>query len=235
MSDIVLSVCVLTVPDRSERLPALLDGMAVPDANLDVVLDDELRSPWVSGQLAWQRRRPDSTHHLVIEDDALVCADFYEGVMAILRAVPRDPVMLYATTPPGAGDAYWSAIEEGKHWVRTRGFWTVAPVLPVDLIDPIFNWAHEHTRSDWEDAHDKRLSIAAQVLGFQSMVAVPSPVSHDWSIPSSRGHDHMRDVWQPIPALGAASALGIDWNLGARDPVIDEGLDSITLYRSWIL
>jgi hypothetical protein len=111
----------------------------------------------------------------------------------------------------------------------------VAPVLPVELIDPIFDWARSHTLPDWEDSYDKRLSVAVQVLGIKSMVAVPSPVFHDWSIPSIRGHDHMKESWPAIPWLGTASALEIDWRRGAADPVVDAGLNSLEMYRAWIV
>ncbi|HEX2089786.1 MAG TPA: hypothetical protein VHI54_07665 [Actinomycetota bacterium] len=235
MTDVVLSVCILAVHERRDRVTRVMEQLGAPAANVDVVFDERRDGPWLAGQEAWERRSQGATHHLVLEDDALPCGDLYEGTKAMLRAVPDAPVMLYATTPPGADAAYREALATGRHWVRTHGFWTVAPVLPVELIDPIFDWARNHTRPDWEDSYDKRLSVAVQVLGIKSMVAVPSPVSHDWSIPSIRGHDHMKDSWPAIPSLGAASALGIDWRRGADDPVIDEGLNSVEMYRAWIV
>ena len=235
MTDVVLSVCILAVPERRERARVLSEAIGAPSGYIDVVFDERRDGPWVAGQQAWERRSPDATHHLVLEDDALVCRDLYAGANAMLCAVRDAPVMLYATTPPGADAAYRRACETGRHWVRTHGFWTVAPILPVGLIEPIFGWARNHTRTEWKDSYDKRLSVAVQVLGIKSMVAVPSPVSHDWSIPSIRGHDHMKDVWQPIPSLGTASALDIDWEMGAADPVVDEGLNSQELYRAWIV
>ena len=235
MTDVVLSVCILAVHERRQRATGLMEQVGAPPENIAVVFDEHRHGPWVAGQQAWERRLPNATHHLVLEDDAVLCTDLYEGTKAMLRAVPDTPVMLYATTPPGADAAYREAVSTGRHWVRTHGFWTVAPVLPVELIDPIFDWARSHTRREWEDSYDKRLSVAVQVLGIKSMVAVPSPVSHDWSIPSIRGHDHMRDSWPPIPSLGAASALEIDWRRGAADPVIDEGLNSLEMYRAWIV
>ena len=235
MTDVVLSVCILAVPERRERARTLIEAIGAPPENIEIVFDEYRDGPWVAGQRAWARRSADATHHLVLEDDALVCRDLYEGAKAMLRAVPDAPVMLYATTPHGADAAYRQACETGRRWVRTHGFWTVAPILPAELIDPIFDWARTHTRRDWDDSYDKRLSVAVQALGITSMVAVPSPVSHDWSIPSIRGHDHMKDVWQPIPSLGTASALDIDWHVGAADPVIDEGLNSIEMYRAWIV
>ena len=235
MTDVVLSVCILAVRERQERARILMEQIGAPGEHVDIVFDERRAGPWLAGQHAWERRLPNATHHLVLEDDALVCRDLYEGAKAMLRAVPDAPVMLYATTPPGADAAYRHAMATGRHWVRTHGFWTVAPVLPVGLIEPIFDWARNHTRPDWDDSYDKRLSVAVQVLGIKSMVAVPSPVSHDWSIPSIRGHDHMKDLWQPIPSLEEASALEIDWECGAADPVIDEGLNSVEMYKAWIV
>jgi hypothetical protein len=235
MTDVVLSICILAVPERHERVRDLVEQIGAPPENVAVVFDERRDGPWVAGQEAWERRSSNATHHLVLEDDALVCRDLCEGTKAMLRAVPDAPVMLYATTLPGADAAYREAIATGRHWVRTHGFWTVAPVLPVGLIDPIIDWARTHTRQDWDDSYDKRLSLAVQVLGIKSMVAVPSPVSHDWSIPSIRGHDHMKDSWLPIPSLDSASVLDIDWSRGADDPLIDEGLNSLEMYREWIV
>lgn len=235
MNEVKLSVCILAVPERRQRARRLREQVGAPGSNVEIVFDERREGPWVAGQRAWERRSRDATHHLVLEDDAVVCRDLYLGAKAMLRAVPDAPVMLYATTPPGADAPYRKAVEMGRHWVRTHGFWTVAPVLPVALIEPIIDWARSHTRPDWDDSYDKRLSVAVQVLAIKSMVAVPSPVSHDWSIPSIRGHDHMKDLWQPIPALDSASALDIDWTKGADDPVIDEGLNSLEMYGEWIV
>ncbi len=235
MNDVRLSVCILAVPERRLRARRLLKQIGAPPEHVDIVFDKRRDGPWLAGQQAWERRSGNATHHLVLEDDAVVCGDLYEGAKAMLRAVPDSPVMLYATTPPGADAAYHEALATGRHWVLTHGFWTVAPVLPVDLIDPIIDWARSHTRHDWQDSYDKRLSVAVQVLGIESMVAVPSPVSHDWSIPSIRGHDHMKDFWRPIPSLGERSALNVDWTRGADDPVIDEGLNSVEMYHEWIV
>ena len=235
MTDVVLSVCILAVRERQGGARRLKRQVGAPAEHMDIVFDERRDGPWPAGQQAWEHRSPKATHHLVLEDDSLVCRDLYEGAKAMVRAVPNAPVMLYATTPPGADGAYRHALATGRHWVLTHGFWTVAPILPVDLIDPILDWARNHTRPDWDDSYDKRLSVAVQVLGIDSMVAVPSPVSHDWSIPSIRGHDHMKDSWQPIPSLGVASALDVDWGRGADDPVIDEGLNSVEMYKPWIM
>lgn len=234
--DIVLSACVMGVPQRAERHRMLRRALGVPRRRLRFSIDRRGVGPWANGERALRERHPDATHHLIVEDDAVVAPDFYAATMRILRLLPDDPVMLFATTAPGADGPYLEALAGGTRWVRAQGFWTVATVLPVGLIDPMLAWIAEHCHPDW-DKWDDRLSCAAQALGLWSMVAIPNPATHDWSIPSTRGHDGMNAVWRPLPTLaecGYRSALDIDWSVGVDDPVVDPGVDHLAKHARWL-
>ena len=82
----VLSVAVMAHPKRADLIPALCDSI---DADVPVVWD-ERNDRWDTGRRALLAFDPAATHHLVVQDDALVCRDLVAGLQRALPHVPRE-------------------------------------------------------------------------------------------------------------------------------------------------
>lgn len=94
---VVLSAAVMSHPDRRASAQRVLDSLAIPGAEL--ALDPEpdgppssLRSSQVAFALAGAA---DSTHHLVLQDDVVLCDDFSASVRSAVEQHPDAALALF--------------------------------------------------------------------------------------------------------------------------------------------
>lgn len=93
MSDLSLSISIMAHEDRKEMVYELAEQIG--DYTVAVAWDDG-GGRWPTGRRAWKLYDPSCTHHLVLQDDAIVCRDFVPGVLQMLKHVPsKSLVSLY--------------------------------------------------------------------------------------------------------------------------------------------
>lgn len=136
-----VSVAIMAHQKRAAFVPELkvkLDRLA------RVVWDDGSNSRWGTGRRALLAYDPAATHHLVVQDDAVIPADLVAGVEAALAHAPDDvPVCLYVgrVRPYGEMVAEYVARADGASWlVMDRLNWGVAIVIPTNVIDELVAW-----------------------------------------------------------------------------------------------
>lgn len=214
-----LSVAVMAHKRRAEFIPELLDRLELGD---DAVVWDRVNDRWDTGRRAMLHFDPAATHHLVVQDDAVVPRDLIPGVERALDHIPAGtndptPMCLYLgnTTP----HRYWVqkaaqlASEQQASWLRLELHWGVGIVMPTELIAPMVRWGDRNSQIA---NYDKRIGRWLRGEGIRTWYPWPSLVDHRDS-PSlvagrrSRG----RCAHQFIGA--DASALDVDWS----GPVID--------------
>lgn len=151
---------------------------------------DRRNDRWDTGRRAWLAHDLSASHHLVIQDDALVPRDLLAGLERALTHVPDDVLLcLYA----GRIRTFRAAM--GRHmsrrdisWLRMpRVYWGVGIVIPTPLIDDMI--AFGDRRADVAN-YDRRISYWAQDRDLQVYYPWPSLVDHRQSpslIPG-RGH-----------------------------------------------
>lgn len=129
---------------------------------------------------------PAATHHLVVQDDALVCRDLVAGVERALDHVPAPeghptPLCLYAGRARPFRRHVERLVERARKEDRTSWLamtqlhWGVGIVLPTPLIKDAIAWGDK--RGDIAN-YDKRLS---RYLGHQQITVWypwPSLVDH---------------------------------------------------------
>jgi hypothetical protein len=197
-------------PTREQFLPPLLDRLGLDENG---VVWDQRNDRWDTGRRSMLAYDPQATHHLVVQDDAVVPDDLLEGVRRAADHVPADsPMCLYM----GKTRKFWNALARTgtrmpptPAWVTMPQIhWGVGIVMPTHLIDPMVAWGDLHREVA---NYDKRMSRWCESKGLTVWYPWPSLVDHRES-PSlvagrqSRGRRAQRFIGEQ------ASALGQDWD-----------------------
>ncbi|MGN9787645.1 hypothetical protein ACTMTF_39905 [Nonomuraea sp. ZG12] len=132
-----VSVAIMHHPARAHLVDALVRACLPLVAR--VVTDPEpagVRSPLRTAKRAWAAVGEGATHHLVIQDDALLCDGFAAQVQAAVAARPRHVVALYSDwNSPQNSYLVRRAAAAGAAWAplsRTDWAPAVALLMPAD-------------------------------------------------------------------------------------------------------
>lgn len=220
-----LSFAIQAVEQRRPHVETILDRLhaQLPQTPefvgvVSVAYDTDLLGCWHSWSRAWDAHRvwADVTHHVVLQDDVLLCADFPETMMAIAKARPDDVVSGFLPRR-----CVNRAVASGKHWARTRRFlWAQCMMLPVALGDACVQWVadHEGTHASvpWGRSGDMRLASWLNAHRRPVFVAVPHPVEHIGdALPgkSVMGHNGKPEGRRARAWLGEhGRGAGLPWN-----------------------
>ena len=171
-----VSVAIMAHPKREKWIPRLVDAI---DADVEVVWDRH-NDRWDTGRRSLLAYDPAATHHLVVQDDAIVCRDLVAGIeKAVLHSGDR-PVGLYMgrILRPGSelDVAYRKAEQTRSPWVKMKGpWWGVGIVIPTAHIDALVAWGDG--RGDIAN-YDKRISRWYEQRGVVCWYTRPSLVEH---------------------------------------------------------
>lgn len=175
---------------------------------------------WANARAAWLMAAPDATHHALIQDDAIVCAEFLAGLEAALTHVPPEaivsPYLGQASNVPARWEAMAGrATSAGARWIRTDTvMWGVCLVMPTKLIPEMIEWADK--RAGIPD--DMRVGGYAKRFGREVWYPWPSLVDHRTDLASLTKHRARERVAR---RFHTGSALDVDWG-GAviTDPLL---------------
>ena len=184
-----LSIAIMSVPQRAEHVRTMVGRLgqqisAARATGLDVVgthvfVDSDRRGPWYSWRGAWETHRPlGSTHHVVLQDDVLFCADLPATLWRMAEARPGEVISGFL--PRKSVD---TAVAKARRWVRTRRFlWAQCVMMPTQLGDEALRWidAREETEAaaEWREHDDVRLAAFLTARRLHVFVPVPHPVEH---------------------------------------------------------
>lgn len=175
MADPCVSVAIMAHPKRAAFVPELEAALDRPAA---VVWDDGSNSRWGTGRRALLAYDPTATHHLVIQDDAVIPRDLAAGVEAALRNAPADvPVCLYVgkVRPYREMVTEYVARAAGASWlVMDRLNWGVAIVLPTAMIDDLVVYCDTLSIPNY----DSRISAWFETNDIRVWYPWPSLVDH---------------------------------------------------------
>lgn len=202
----VISVAIMAHQKRAAFIPEL-------EARLDrpaEVVWDRKNDRWDTGRRALLTYDRSATHHLVLQDDALICRDLVAGVERALEHTPGDsPVCLYVgkVRPYKAlVDEYTRDSERASWLVMAQINWGVAIVFPTKIIESMVAWCDNQDIPNY----DSRMSRWFETRGISTWYPWPSLVDHreSPSLVPSRGHAGRvarRFAGEDV------SALDIDW------------------------
>lgn len=195
-SEIKLSVAIMAHPKRArymEYLQQRLDGRAK-------IVWDEKNDRWDTGrrsQLAFPR---DATHHIVVQDDALLPrTGFLDAVEESLRYVPDNPISFYTGMVRPSATLVTAKVRAVKAanltWFMMQGpWWGVTVCTPTKLIPDMIEWGDRHPQIA---NYDLRMSKYYDTKHIKCYYSIPSLVSHrvgpeDPSLVPGRGSGRSR-------------------------------------------
>lgn len=186
MTDIKLSISIMSSPR------AVVVGDVISTLKTARVFYDRGKcGPWYNSKRCWIHgaRASGATHHLVIQDDAKLCAQFEETITSALKTVPDKPVSLYANRR-----AIEVAKESGADWaVIPDGAWGLGIILPKPLIYDFLKWEGRHIDPAFPH-DDSRLALWAVETGNHFWCTVPSLIDHAGASHSTLGNSNSRRV-----------------------------------------
>lgn len=195
-------------PRRSDFIP---DLDAALDRPATVVWDDGSNSRWGTGRRALLAYDPDATHHLVLQDDAVIPRDLVAGLEAALKHAPQHvPVCLYVGKVRPYREMvveYVGRAKDASWLVMDRLNWGVAVVLPTSIIDEVVAYCDTLTIPNY----DSRMSKWFEAKDIPVWYPWPSLVDHRESPSLVPGRGHSGRVAHQF--IGAStSALDIDYS-----------------------
>lgn len=207
--------CAVMAHPRREALAVKL-ALALGDGTS--VVWDRQNDEWDTGRRAWETYSHSATHHLVVQDDAIVCEDLVAGLGKALEHVPAEAaVSLYTGTlrPDGrrVSEAVYRAERTDAAWIVMPDIkWGVALCVPTAMVPNMIDRAEASKGR----VYDSKLAGYFRSVGWSVWCTYPSLVDH---------RDEPGIVRHTIPPSGArvahrflgehASALNVDWSAGS--------------------
>lgn len=220
-----LSASIMAHPDRAPMVDQLRQALGLSHGVTPVAWDDEgppsgnADRIWRTARKGWELADPAADWHLLIQDDALPCADLLAGLEQALDYVPLDAVVSPYLGKGGAAPHRWHRMAaEADHrdasFVRSaKLMWGVAIVLPVALIPEMIERAD--VMAGVPD--DMRVAGWCDRRRGEVWYTWPSLVDHQ-PVPSITKH-RAKDRRAERHHVG--SALSINWSGPVvRDPML---------------
>lgn len=203
-----ISVAILHVPcagrdanvaDLVRRLPS--------DWSVTVVEDPERAGCWPTARRAWAAWTLDSTHHLVLSDDAVLCDHFAELLLSAIDARPAAVMSLSTRARRPVDDAVLAR----RAWLHSDdAVFGQAILMPTQHVAEMLEWVEAYVRPSYEH-DDGRVGMWARATRRGIYTPVPQLVRH-MEGPSLMGHPAARGIGTP---LWAADRRDVDWDTEA--------------------
>jgi hypothetical protein len=206
----VIHVRIQGHPSRGHLHAPLAEALGLP---VDVMLHEgDPPDPW-AGYQNCLRDLPDVSHVLVVQDDALPCANFAVAIDTIAEKNVSFPVCLFLGAAPAstAGRAR-RAMHRGQRYISLG----VTPFVPLVAV----LWPREKAEEflDWSEgakgltrADDGNVAKWMKRTRQHFLVTVPSLVDHNDEVPSVKGgRDAKGESWRTALFL-AEDGLQYDW------------------------
>jgi hypothetical protein len=175
---------------------------------------DRKNDRWDTGARSLMAFDKDAEWHMVVQDDALLPPDFFDGVKRMLQHVPPNhPVGLYygrfrPRAQETAGLTTKARRENASFIVHNGPWWGVGIVVPTVHIRDIVRWGNANQQIP---NYDRRISRWYGTQGIPCYYTVPSLIEHRTEdnpslVPGRTGTN--RRAWEFV---GPRSALEVDW------------------------
>jgi hypothetical protein len=182
-----------------------------PGASVTVVEDTHGEGCWSTYRRALEVAG-DAHHHLMLQDDLGLCADFIRSVADVIRARPSNLIALYTNAKTAA-----AVRERGEAWLERPGACGPSVIWPRDLIAEFLEWQDRHIDDAFE-FDTVRVSMWLLKTGRKAFATVPSLTEHLGCVSSTMGLNNPKKVatWY----IGDdRSAVDIDWTKGLESPL----------------
>jgi hypothetical protein len=197
---------------RAHLVPELVERLGLTD---DDVIWDRRNDRWDTGRRAWEAIDQSAQWGMVVQDDALPCADLIAGMEKALERVPENVLVspYIGTRRPSKGKidrVVAEAAAAKAAFIEMPSLnWGVAITAPTRIIDGMLPWCDVQQYPNY----DRRIGrYAIDVMRMSTWCTFPSLLDHR-TIPSLIGHGDGRVAHHFIGET--VSALSVDWDAGS--------------------
>lgn len=167
---------------------------------------------WSRRQWEWAAGCGGATHGLFLQDDVTVCEDFHGVTQRIAEAAGDRIVALHSNHAAAA-----KIRATGANWYTSSdGLVGTAYLLSLAQLRALLLFRERAIVDVTEINEDTLIDLYAMATGQRIYHAIPSPIDHDTTLPSTWGADG-DDLRRPIagiePGMGA-----IDWTIPGNPP-----------------
>ncbi|QXJ22303.1 hypothetical protein AGRA3207_003286 [Actinomadura graeca] len=199
MADLRVSVAVMAHPRRIEAARRLRDSH--PELGVRIAVDPEPDAPPATLRTslrAWKAIADDATHHLVVQDDAVLCQDFPSRLAAVVESRPEAPLALF--TDWGSRTAHMARLAAlaGASWAEAVD--VVAPAHSMVLLAGLAREFAAHAEAAAASGAADDAVVLGEFLagrGLTVHACVPNIVDHS-CVPSLLGHDLLMGVRRSV-------------------------------------
>lgn len=167
---------------------------------------------WYNCKRAWENIPDDSTHHIVLQDDMMVCNNFLLTLYNILQANPTNIINIFASN-----NICNIALNNNKHWYTTfDGSWGGAVILPRAHFNWC-SWADNYLVNLGKHLCDTRLNYYAIFNKLEIWNTAPGLIEHIGYDKSLIGHSG--EIWRKsCNFINNEDPLLLDWTKGLKNP-----------------
>jgi len=158
---------------HSPKRPRLLSYLLASLNHEPYKIITDTTSTWSGCRRCLTERPANATHILVLQDDVIVCPDFFETVNKIVNLLPDQPITFFCRD-----EIINEAKAQGLSWVKLKTwFMAQAYVLPVALADEFVGFSDKYIKPD-VNADDQRLAMFFMKTNRLVYATAPSLVEH---------------------------------------------------------
>lgn len=213
-----ITACIMAHPKRKEAAEALADRLKqYPFKNVNISFagadDSSHEAEWDNGRRALEHGIGQGEWHVVIQDDAILCPNFYDNLVGAINAVPtKSLISLYTGTSRPMAKRIKVAVDKAQYanWLQFwMLLWGVGIVIPSDHIAPMLEFVDEPKYA--QSQYDNRIGYFYNRNRLPVYYTMPSLVDHDDEVPSLLG-GHGKDI-NKHPRVAHRLAQGpVVWN-----------------------
>jgi hypothetical protein len=187
----IVTYSIVAVPKRREYALKLL-GQFPEGSDVRITYDFFMEGSWNGAKKGWKAMPEYSTHHIALEEDAVLCTNFVEHVKSIIDALPNDLISLYSGRQQKAG-CEWARKSSYNYFISNYAPSGVAVIMPAWMVREFLEWEAQRVNPAMP-YEDTRMHGYVVEHGYKTYFTVPSIVEHGAPMESSLGFNNKGKV-----------------------------------------
>lgn len=177
---IQIQITIQAVPERKEIIEKLQENLRKWGLESSVSYDFEHKGSWWNLRNILQNTKKDATHHLVLQDDAVVSDNFKLNILNLIQNHPNNLITLYANRRE-IKDAY----DKGLSIINLKNSLSgLANIWPVSIIEDFIiytenkTWTEKQIGKNFWKHDDCRIQEYVKEKNLIMLATVPCLVEH---------------------------------------------------------
>jgi hypothetical protein len=152
-------------------IPRLIKAIG-EEYDVKVAIDYVSSGAWQTARRAWMLFDDDSTHHILLQDDVMVCKNFMLATHKICKAYNNHCITFHSHRKIAD-----EALEKGLNYAKFHYVTGQALCMPVEKIKQFVAWSDKFV-DDKLRYDDSRLSMFNTIHQYEQVITVPNLVQH---------------------------------------------------------